>query len=436
MEILDYSLEERPLTEAAFQEAERHLPGGVNSPVRAWKGLGLTPLVISHAERDLLYDLDGRAYIDFCSGFGALIHGHGYPPIVRAASEQLVRGVCYGLTSESEIALARQIKKHLPSIEKVRFLSSGTEATMSALRLARAATGRKYFVKFSGNYHGHADPFLVSAGSSLAHLPKASSQGVPRGSIETTLVLPFNDVEAVESLFLKEGKEIAAVIVEPVAANMGLVLPESRFLSTLRALTMSYGALLIFDEVITGFRVGLKGAQGHFGVVPDLTTLGKVVGGGFNVAAFGGRSDLMDLLAPLGAVFQAGTLSGSPVAMAAGLESLVHLERSGLYSELEKKTIRFLAPIEKRISERNLPIAVTQMASLFTLFFGLREPPSNFEAVNRVDSEAFKRFFHHMLARGVYLSPSPYEVHFLSLAHTEEHLAHAQSAILDFLDTY
>ncbi len=343
------------------------IPGGVNSPVRSFKGLGIPPMVVDRGFQDTIADCHGNEYIDFCCSWGALIHGHAHPDINRAAINRVSKGSTFGITTAIEEKIARKITRLVPSIDKIRFVSTGTEATMSAIRLARGFTGRNKIVKFTGNYHGHADFLLVRAGSGVIGLTSTSSSaGIPDPIIQHTLCLPYNDIAAFNNL---DKNDIAAVIVEPIAANMGVVPASQEFLDALRSETKKIGALLIFDEVITGFRVGLNGAQGLYNITPDLTCFGKIIGGGFPAAAFGGRRDIMDYLAPLGPVYQAGTLSGNPVAMEAGYQALSLLETPGFYQELERKTNSLTHPVQEEIKKRNLNMCLQQKGSLFTLFF-------------------------------------------------------------------
>lgn len=408
------------------------MPGGVNSPVRAFKGLGLPPLVVKEGRGDLLIDVDEKRYIDFCQGWGSLILGHSPPSVVAALQEQLVKGTSFGIATPYEMLLAEKIVSHMPSLQKIRFLSSGTEATMSAIRLARGFTDRSFIVKFDGHFHGHVDALLIQAGSGVYGLPKASSLGVPREVAQLTLSLPFNDVEGCRCR-LRAMKELAAVIVEPVAGNMGVVSAKSSFLQMLREETKRQGALLIFDEVITGFRMGLKGAQGHFGIEPDLTCLGKVIGGGLPAAAVGGRAEVMDLLAPLGGVYQAGTLSGNPLAMCAGRATLCEVEKKGFYDVLNEKTEEFLLPMRELVRKKGLPLLIQSTHSFFTFFFGVTKVESRADLLE-LDEARFRDFFTFLFKRGIYLSPSAYEAHFLSSAHTKEHLAYAQAHIMAYLN--
>lgn len=425
----------RPESTAIYESLCEVIPGGVNSPVRSCKNMDQLPLVAARAKEDLVYDADGHAYIDYCGSWGALIHGHANSTILNAAQERMHKGSSFGITTQIEGDLARYIIQIMDSIEKIRFVSSGTEATMSAIRLARGYTGRKLIVKFSGNYHGHADFFLVQAGSGVAgFIPQASSSGIPEDLVKHTVCLPYNDVEKSRS-FLNDPMhkdQIAAVILEPIAGNMGVVPASQEFIEMLREETQKIGALLIFDEVMTGFRVGLKGAQGIYGVKPDLTTLAKIIGGGFPAAAFGGRRDIMDCLAPLGHVYQAGTLSGNPVAMEAGLQALKMLDQKGFYEELERKTNVLTQPITAFLNKNSMEACIQQAGSMFTLFFGSRQVQS-FEDTKKLDHATFARFFRYLFSKGVYIPPLHIEAWFVSMAHTEEHLNYTKDLVLDFL---
>lgn len=410
-----------------FARAECVLVGGVNSPVRAFRAVGCEPLVIERAEGAHLYDVDGNELIDFVGSWGAMIAGHAHPAVTAAIAEQARRGTSYGVTNELEIELAEAITEALPSVEKIRFVSSGTEATMSAVRVARAFTRRDFIVKFEGCYHGHSDGFLSQAGSGLATLGIASSPGVPKSFAELTLNAPYNNLAAVEKLFDQHADTIAAVIVEPVAANMGVVPPAPGFLEGLRELTQTKGALLILDEVITGFRVAYGGAQTLFAILPDLTTLGKIIGGGLPVAAYGGRREIMDLVAPLGPVYQAGTLSGNPLAMRAGIETLKLLRADGFYEALNTRSERLAKGLLEALGESGIPGIVSAVKSLGTLFFN-PHPVGNYEAVKRSDTRRYAAFFSAMLDRGVFLAPSQYEAMFVSAAHSDEDIARTISA--------
>lgn len=405
-------------SEELFRRAEAVLVGGVNSPVRAFRSVGARPLVIERGEGARLFDADGNSYIDYVCSWGALILGHAHPEVVAAVADQAQRGTSYGMTSPLEIELGERIARALPSVERIRFVSSGTEATMSAIRAARGFTKRELILKFEGGYHGHADSFLVQAGSGLATFGISSSPGVPEALARLTLNAPYNDFAAVGEIFRAHPKQIAAVIVEPVAANMGVVPPARGFLEGLREITRRDGALLIFDEVITGFRLGLGGAQQLFGVSPDLTALGKIIGGGLPVAAYGGRRDVMEMVAPLGPVYQAGTLSGNPLAMRAGLAMLAQLEVPGLYAELDRKAQRLAEGIQSALAGSGIPGQVNILGSLLTVFFA-DQPVHDYATAKRSDAERFAAFFREMLNRGVFLPPSQFEALFVSSAHSE-----------------
>ncbi|MBP5482622.1 MAG: glutamate-1-semialdehyde 2,1-aminomutase [Paludibacteraceae bacterium] len=422
---------ERERSKKAFEEAVQYIAGGVNSPVRALKAVGETPLFIDHAVDNKIYDIDGNAYTDYCLSWGVFLLGHAHPSVNQAVHEAVERGSSYGIPSLPETELAKLVQKCFPSMQRMRFVNSGTEATMSAIRLARGYTNRKYIVKFEGNYHGHADHLLVSAGSGVARLGNASSAGVPREFVSQTLVAPYNDTEAVKKIFEEYGQEIAAVILEPVAANMGVVLPDNNFLPFLREITSAYQSLLIFDEVITGFRLSSGGAQKWFGIEPDLTTLGKIVGGGFPAAVFGGRAEIMDLLAPNGPVYQAGTLSGNPVAMSAGIATLTQLMRKGFYEELNGRVDAFDKELREVAKVKNM--VLNRVGPMFTLFFTQGEV-RNFSDVNRTDQQRFAAFFRYMLRHGVYVSPSQFESNFISIKHTKEELDRFVELVRDFND--
>jgi glutamate-1-semialdehyde 2,1-aminomutase len=421
-----------------YQRLCEVIPGGVNSPVRAFKAMEMAPLVAERGMADLIYDVDGHAYIDYCGSWGALIHGHAHPDILDAAYQQMVKGTTFGITSEIEGKLAQKIVEHVSSVEKVRFVSSGTEATMSAVRLARGVTGRQLVVKFTGNYHGHSDGFLVQAGSGVLGLSSTSSSaGVPAESVRHTVSLPYNSVEQCREFLLDPlyREDIAAVILEPIACNMGVVPPSLEFLQMLRSITQEIGALLIFDEVITGFRVALGGAQALYNIQADLTCFGKIIGGGFPAAAFGGRRDVMDALAPLGKVYQAGTLSGNPVAMAAGLRALEMLEVDGIYEELARKTKIITQPVRELLERKGVNACVHQEGSLFTIFFG-RKSVSNMDEALALDKQEFTRFFKHLFNKGVYAPPLQQEAWFVSTAHNEEHLERTRDVVMDYFLNY
>jgi glutamate-1-semialdehyde 2,1-aminomutase len=407
-------------SERLFAEASGLMPGGVSSPVRAFKAVGGTPLFVDRGEGAYLVDVDGNRYVDYVLSWGPLILGHAYPRVVAALQEATARGTSFGAPSALELELARLIRDAMPSVELVRFVSSGTEATMSALRLARAFTGRETIVKFAGCYHGHADFLLVQAGSGVATLGLPDSPGVTQGAAADTLIARFNDVESVERLFAEH--EIAAVIVEPVAGNMGLVLPQDGFLEGLRALTSEHGALLIFDEVMTGFRVAPGGAQALFGIEPDLTTLGKVIGGGLPVGAYGGRREIMELVAPAGRVYQAGTLSGNPLAMTAGIETLRVLGEPGVWEKIARTAEALFEGLRDLALELGIEAQPVQAGTMLGLFFAEAPVASWDDAKQHADTDRFARFHGAMLERGVYLPPSQFEAWFLSTAHGEEEI--------------
>jgi glutamate-1-semialdehyde 2,1-aminomutase len=405
-------------SEELFARAQKVIPGGVNSPVRAFHAVGGTPLFIRKAEGARLWDADGTAYLDYVGSWGPMILGHAHPAIVEAVQQAAARGTSYGAPCAAEVELADRVVKIVPSIEKVRFVSSGTEATMSALRLARGYTKRKKILKFEGCYHGHADSLLVAAGSGVATLGIPGSPGVTEGTTADTLTAPFNSAAAVEAIVRTQGAELAAVIVEPVAGNMGCVAPVAGYLEALRALTRACGALLVFDEVMTGFRVARGGAQQLYGIMPDLTCLGKIVGGGLPAAAYGGRAEIMDHVAPVGPVYQAGTLSGNPLAMAAGCVALDALARPGSYERLDALSVRLQVGLARAAQSAGTMLTVNRVGSMLTPFF-CRGPVTDFSTAKGSDTKAFARFFHGMLARGVYLPPAQYEAAFVSLAHSE-----------------
>lgn len=407
------------------------MPGGVSSPVRAFTGMPLRPLVVKEGRGDTLWDVDGNGYIDFCMGWGSLILGHSPEPVTSVMREQIERGTLFGVATPYERELAERIIQHLPSIELIRFVSTGTEAVMSALRVARAFTGKSLIVKFNGHFHGHADSCLVRAGSGANYLPGSSSQGIPDVIAHLTASLPFNSLDVVRD-FLRSREDIAAVLIEPIAANMGVIPAQKEFLEMLREETAKKGIVLIFDEVVTGFRLGLGGAQALYHISADLTCLGKIIGGGLPAAAFGGRRALMELLAPLGPVYQAGTYSGNPLAMRAGLATLKALEVPSFYQTLQNKTECFLEPIRQSARAKGVPLTVHSAGSMFTLFFGM-DHVSRFEDLALLDIGRFKELFAYLFQRGIYLSPSAHEAHFLSSAHEERHLEQAQKAILDYI---
>ena len=399
--------------------ARARIPGGVNSPVRAFNGVGGDPLFIQKAEGARVFDVQGRAYIDYVGSWGPMITGHAHPDIVRAVQNAATRGLSFGAPTPSEVTMAERLCELVDGMDMVRMVNSGTEATMSAIRVARAATGRDQIIKFEGCYHGHADAFLVKAGSGALTLGVPNSPGVPASTADLTLTLPYNDAEAVRQCLELRGGQVAAVIVEPVAGNMNCVPPVSGYLEALRRLCDEQGCLLIFDEVMTGFRVALGGAQSLYGVTPDLSTFGKVIGGGMPVGAFGGKREFMELVAPCGPVYQAGTLSGNPVAMAAGLANLDLISAPGFYQELDRKTKHLLAGIRAAAKQAGVPMAFNQVGGMFGLFFSDLTEVSTFSEVMQCDIDAFRHFFHGMLDGGVYLAPSAFEAGFMSSAHSD-----------------
>ncbi|WDM03080.1 glutamate-1-semialdehyde 2,1-aminomutase [Alicyclobacillus cycloheptanicus] len=412
------------------------MPGGVNSPVRAFRAVGGSPFFADHGEGPYLYDIDGNRYIDYLLSWGPLIWGHAHPEIVRAVTEAAARGTSFGVPTELETEMAKQVIDLVPSMDVVRMVNSGTEATMSAIRLARAYTGRRYLVKFAGCYHGHADALLVKAGSGVATLGLPDSPGVPQETAQATLTLPYNDEAALRALFAARGEEIAAVIVEPVAGNMGCVPPVPGFLEALREVTRAAGALLIFDEVMTGFRVGLGGAQGRFGIDPDLTTLGKVIGAGLPVGAYGGKRDIMAAVAPEGPVYQAGTLSGNPLAMAGGLTSLRMLAEAaanGLYERLEAYGQRLADAFVAAGKKRGVPVSAHAIGGMFGLFFH-GGPIRSADDTSQADKALYAKFFHALLDAGVSLAPSQLEAGFLSAVHTDDDIARTEEAITQAFD--
>ena len=418
---------------AYYQRAIKSIPGGVNSPVRACKAVKSNPIFFERGEGPYLIDADGNVYIDYVCSWGPLILGHAHPEVIASVYFASKKGTSFGAPTWQEVELAELIKSCIPSIEKVRLVNSGTEATMSAIRLARAYTGRKKIVKFEGCYHGHVDSLLVKAGSGLATFGIPASPGIPEELTKHTISLPYNDFSAVKQAFKEYGKEIAAVIVEPVAANMGVIPPKEGFLELLRDLTQEYGALLIFDEVITGFRLGLSGAQGAFGITPDLTCLGKIIGGGLPVGAYGGKAEIMEMVAPEGPVYQAGTLSGNPIAVAAGLATLRELLKPGTYEKLEALAKDLEEGLKEILKELKLPYRVHRVASMLTLFFTDKEV-TNFETALSSDTEKFARFWQEMMKRGIYLPPSQFEAWFVSLAHGEREIDDTLEAIYESLE--
>lgn len=410
-----------------FERAQKTIPGGVNSPVRAFRQVGGTPRFVTRAKGPYFWDAEDKRYIDLIMSWGPMIVGHAHPEVVEAVQRAAETSFSYGAPTEGEIELAERLCELMPSVEQVRMVSSGTEATMSALRLARGHTGRDLIIKFEGCYHGHADSLLVKAGSGLLTFADStqnapSSGGVPHDLVKHTLVLPYNDVAALEEVFKKQGDHIAAVILEPIAGNMNLIQPASEFLGAIRSLTAKHGAVLIYDEVMTGFRVALGGAQSLQGITPDLTCLGKVMGGGMPMAAFGGKKEIMSKLAPLGNVYQAGTLSGNPVAVASGLKTLEIISRAGFYECLTAQTEKLMAGLKQAADKAQIPFAVDSVGGMFGFYFASKVPTS-FEEVTKTNIDAFKKFFHAMLDEGVYLAPSAYEAGFTSIAHDNEVVA-------------
>lgn len=401
-----------------FDLAQRHIPGGVNSPVRAFKGLSMAPVFMARAQGAYLFDVEGKAYIDYVGSWGPMITGHADPDVLGAVSERLKDGLSFGTPTAIETDMADLICEIIPSIDMVRMVNSGTEATMSAIRLARGHTGRDKVVKFEGCYHGHVDSLLVKAGSGALTHGEPSSPGVPASLAEHTLTLPYNDIEALRTLFAAQGDEIAALIVEPVAGNMNCIPPVPGFLEALRDVCDEHGTVLIFDEVMTGFRVALGGAQAHYKVIPDLTCLGKIVGGGMPVGAFGGKRDIMMSLSPVGPVYQAGTLSGNPLAMAAGVTLLGKVRVPGFHQALTERVTRLCEGLKARAQAAGISLMTQQAGGMFGLFFTDQQQVTSFEAATACDADAFRRFFIGMLARGVYLAPSNYEAGFMSNAHT------------------
>lgn len=402
-----------------FAAAQKTIPGGVNSPVRAFKSVGGTPLFIRSAKGAYLYDVDDNRYIDYVGSWGPMIAGHANQEVIDALKAAADNGLSYGAPTEIEVQMAEKVSELVPSVEMLRMVSSGTEATMSAIRLARGFTGRDDIVKFEGGYHGHSDSLLVKAGSGALTFGEPNSPGVPEDFAKHTITLDYNDPQQVRDLFAKMGNKIACIIVEPVSGNMNCIPPVPGFLETLRDVCDEYGALLIFDEVMTGFRVALGGAQAFYNIKPDLTTLGKIIGGGMPAAAFGGRKDIMSHLSPLGPVYQAGTLSGNPLAMTAGLKTLEIISQDGFHKDLTRKTDMFVEGMVAAAKEHGIPMTSNRVGGMFGLFFSEEEKITNFEQVSRCNVEQFNKFFHGMLAQGVYLAPASYEAGFMSSAHTE-----------------
>ncbi|WP_345869241.1 glutamate-1-semialdehyde 2,1-aminomutase [Shewanella algae] len=417
-------------SEDLFEQAKKTIPGGVNSPVRAFNGVGGSPRFIEKADGAYIYDADGKAYIDYVGSWGPMILGHNHPKIREAVLKAVENGLSFGAPTELEVQMAEKVIEMVPSIEQVRMVSSGTEATMSAIRLARGYTNRDKILKFEGCYHGHADCLLVKAGSGALTLGQPSSPGIPADFAKHTLTAVYNDLDSVKELFSQHPQDIACIILEPVAGNMNCIPPVAGFLEGLRELCDQFGALLIIDEVMTGFRVSKSGAQGHYGVTPDLTTLGKVIGGGMPVGAFGGKKEVMQYIAPTGPVYQAGTLSGNPIAMTAGLAQLEALSEPGLYEELAAKTKRIAEGFKAAADKHGIPMAINYVGGMFGFFFTGEEKITGFEQVTKCNMEQFRAFYHGMLDEGIYLAPSAFEAGFLSMAHGEQEL----QATLDAAD--
>ncbi|PNQ78679.1 glutamate-1-semialdehyde 2,1-aminomutase [Paenibacillus sp. F4] len=405
-------------SKVAFDEAKQYIPGGVNSPVRAFKSVGITPVYIDHGEGSRVYDIDGQSYLDYVCSWGPLIMGHAHPEVVKALQAAVVKGTSFGAPTLAETEMAKLVCERVPSMDIVRMVNSGTEATMSAIRLARGFTSRSKILKFEGSYHGHADSLLIKAGSGVATLGLPDSPGVPEVVATHTITVPYNDLASVKLAFEKFGEEIAAIIVEPVAGNMGVVPPQPGFLEGLREVTQQYGSLLIFDEVMTGFRVGLHSAQGRFGVTPDLTCLGKVIGGGLPVGAYGGRRDILEQIAPSGPIYQAGTLSGNPLAMAAGYSTLKLLTPE-VYDRLEERAARLQAGFEHNASELGIPVTINRVGSMVCPFF-TEEKVVNFDTAKTSNQDHFRRYFTEMVNEGVSVAPSQFEGMFVSGVHTIE----------------
>ena len=421
MEETSVQIKKKTRNEELWEAAKDLIPGGVNSPVRAFREVGGTPFFVEKGFGSKLYDVDGKSYLDFVMSWGPLILGHANPEVINALKQVLLKGTSFGAPTASEVELAQHIRDRMPSLEQIRFVNSGTEAAMGALRLARAATKREIVVKFEGCYHGHVDTLLVKAGSGVSTFGIQTSAGIPDSLLQGVRVLPYNDLPSAEALFKKEGDRLAAVIVEPIAGNMGLVPAKKEFLEGLRHLTQTHGALLIFDEVISGFRVGAGGAQALYRITPDMTLLGKVIGGGFPIGAFGGKKEWMRLLAPEGPVYQAGTLSGNPISVGCGLATLKILSRRGSYETLEKKGSLLEKAFKRALTKTKWGARLIRIGSMFTLFF-TDKAPSNYQEVLTADKKRYARFFRESLKRGIYFTPSAFETNFLSLAHSEEEL--------------
>lgn len=411
-----------------FTAAQKHIPGGVNSPVRAFKGVGGDPVFFKKAKGPYVYDEDDRQYIDYVASWGPMIVGHAHPEVLKSVQATMENGLSFGAPTELETQMADKVCELVPSMDMVRMVSSGTEATMSALRLARGYTGRDKIVKFEGCYHGHSDSLLVKAGSGALTLGVPTSPGVPASLAEHTITLSYNDLDQVKETFAEVGDQIACIIVEPVAGNMNCVPPVAGFLEGLREVCDKYGSVLILDEVMTGFRVSLGGAQGHYNIKPDLTTLGKVIGGGMPVGAFGGKREIMEHIAPLGPVYQAGTLSGNPVAMAAGLATMNIISQPGFYETLTQQTEKLVKGLEERAAKANIPFTTNTVGAMFGFFFTEEKNINRFSQVSACDAERFKKFYHGMLDQGVYLAPSAFEAGFVSSTHSDEDIANTLDA--------
>jgi len=417
-----------------FARAQKLLPGGVNSPVRAFRSVGGEPFFTERADGAYLWDVEGKRYIDYVGSWGPMIVGHNHPAVRQAVERAIGNGLSFGTPCAAEVTMAETIVSLIPSVDMVRMVNSGTEATMSAIRLARGATGRSKIVKFEGCYHGHGDSFLVKAGSGALTFGVPTSPGVPKASADLTLTLPYNDIDAARLLFTQEGKDIAGLIIEPVAGNMNCIAPKEGYLQALRELCTEHGVLLIFDEVMTGFRVALGGAQAYYGITPDLTCFGKIIGGGMPVGAYGGRRDLMEQIAPAGPIYQAGTLSGNPVAMAAGLAMLQLVQAPGFYEDLTARTVRLTDGILAEAKKVGVPFSVNRVGAMFGLFF-TDETVESYAQATTADVAAFNRFFHGMLERGVYLAPSAFEAGFVSSAHDDDVIAATISTAADVFAT-
>lgn len=404
-----------------FEKAKRHIPGGVNSPVRAFTGVGGTPVFVSRAAGAYMYDTQGREYIDYVGSWGPMILGHAHPKVIEAVKQAADDGLSFGAPTPFETTMADMICELIPHIELIRMVSSGTEATMSAIRLARGYTGRDKIVKFEGCYHGHSDSLLVKAGSGMLDIGEPTSKGVPADFAKHTMTLPYNNLSALQQAFEKFGDELACVILEPIAGNMNMVIPSADFHHVLRELCTKHGVVLIFDEVMTGFRVGLRGASEYFGIIPDLTTFGKIIGAGLPVGAFGGKREIMECIAPLGGVYQAGTLSGNPLAMRAGKAMFDELTKPNFYEELTAKTAQLVSGLQALADKHGIDFASCHVGGMFGLFF-TKELPKNFDDVAKADTKRFNQFFHAMLKQGIYLAPSAFEAAFMSAAHTKQDL--------------